>query len=75
MLHELREGLFLGRAAADRLLRLALGRHERGYFGPLVRDGEGCPSLFRREGVQYFTTLLDAMDLTEFWTPGEDDAG
>jgi hypothetical protein len=69
LLHELREGLFEGREAADRLLRLALGRHERRYFGPLVQGREDRPSLFRHEEPLDVTTLLDAMDLTEFWSP------
>jgi hypothetical protein len=71
LLHDLREGLFLGSAAADARLRLALGRHRREHFGPLLADGpDGRSSLFVPDAEQRsIAYLLDAMDLAGFWNP------
>jgi len=69
MLHELREGLFLGRQQADARLQLALGRHDPKAFGSLINKPSGTrPSLFWDEdGGTSYTALLDTMDLAEFW--------
>jgi len=70
MLHELREGLFLGRAEADARLQLALGRHDEASFGSLIHPSvEATPSLFWTDTAtgKSHTSLLDAMDLAAFW--------
>ncbi|MHB1557394.1 MAG: Cas10/Cmr2 second palm domain-containing protein, partial [Isosphaeraceae bacterium] len=69
MLHELRQGLFLGRARADARLQLTLGRHEAQTFGSLIdQSNRDRPSLFFPEDDQnWYAALLDAMDLAEFW--------
>jgi hypothetical protein len=69
MLHELREGLFLGRHEADARLQLAMGRHDPGTFGNLINTPSGMrPSLFwDGDGGVSYTALLDTMDLAEFW--------
>lgn len=71
MLHELREGLFLGRLAAEARLKLALGRHMTGDFGPLLHNQQlFWPENSPGEGqtqIRHHTVLLDAMDLSDFW--------
>jgi len=68
-LHDLREGLFLGREAADARLKLVLHRYPK--LGELVEDGPEI-SLFRRvEGREWSweTRFLDALDLADFLVP------
>jgi hypothetical protein len=68
MLHDLRERLFQGHKVADAALQLALGRHDRNDFGELLsKTADGGPTLFRKEGDEAVTTLLDALDLANFW--------
>jgi hypothetical protein len=61
LLHELREGLFLGRGAANARLALARGRYGRA-LGELLPDG-----LYFPEGRTGVTPFLDALDLVDFW--------
>jgi hypothetical protein len=67
MLHELREGLFLGRKQADARLQLVLPRYRKQGLETLLGDNN---SLFwsEREGSRtiWRTALLDAMDAAEF---------
>jgi len=63
MLHELREGLFLGRDAAEARFELVRNRY-RPHIDPLLADDK---RLFWPEGEQYVTGLLDAVDTAEFW--------
>lgn len=68
MLHELREGLFLGRKAADARLKLVLNRYWNEGLDRLVKNGSGrSGSLFWNDGQNYRSALLDAMDAVEFW--------
>lgn len=68
MLHELREGLFLGRRAADARLKLVLNRYWNEGLDRLVKNGSGrSGSLFWNDGQNYRSALLDAMDAVEFW--------
>ncbi|MCX7700243.1 MAG: hypothetical protein N2039_05155, partial [Gemmataceae bacterium] len=64
MLHDLREGLFLGHEAADARLKLVLGRYRDAGLDHLL-GGEG--SLFWKEDGTRRTALLDAIDTAEFW--------
>ncbi len=66
MLHELREGLFLGHAAADARLGLVLERYRSEGLDRLLGDTEN-DSLFWIEGKERRTALLDAIDTAEFW--------
>src|SRR5207302_1848837 len=71
MLHELREGLFLGTAAARTRVQLVLNRY--GDLKTLLENEELFWSVRekneRDESVEVqMTALLDAMDLSEFWT-------
>jgi hypothetical protein len=66
MLHELREGLFLGHAAADAQLRLVLERYRKEGLDRLLGDTQGN-SLFWKDGENRRTALLDAVDTAEFW--------
>lgn len=66
MLHELREGLFLGRDAAEARLRLVLDRY-RSAINPLLAD----ENLFWNDGQRHVTGLLDAVDTAEFWNAEE----
>lgn len=64
MLHELREGLFLGEAVAEHRLDLVRDRYRDGNIDLLLEEGR----LFWREvGHPPRTALLDVMDLAEFW--------
>ena len=82
MLHELREGLFFGRAVAEARLGLVRERYrnakpdrERPDIDWLLRDGK----LFWGETIKadgeekviHRTGLLDALDLAEFWEGDE----
>lgn len=67
MLHELREGLFLGREAADARLRLVLNRYRQDGLDRLLGAASGDGSLFWREGEDFRTALLDAVDTADFW--------
>jgi hypothetical protein len=72
MLHELRESLFQGRVTAEAQLELALGRHFLTSFGNLlVNDRLFWPEMELNEQdapvQRYYTALLDAMELNEFW--------
>ncbi len=69
VLHDLREGLFHGRGDADQRLKLALGRHDPKSFGPLIDGSEnsGYTLFWKGDSDIYYTGLLDAMDLAEFW--------
>lgn len=62
MLHDLREGLFLGREAAEARMRLIRERY-RPYIDPILVDD----NLFWLDGQQHVTGLLDAIDAAEFW--------
>ncbi|GBD36895.1 hypothetical protein HRbin36_02023 [bacterium HR36] len=68
MLHELREGLFLGRQQADFRLKLVLPRYRNQGLDKLLGDGN---SLFWSETDNakaiHRTALLDALDAAEFW--------
>lgn len=64
MLHDLREGLFLGHRDADARLKLVLGRYRDAGLDRLLG---GKDSLFWREGDIHRTALLDAIDTAEFW--------
>jgi hypothetical protein len=70
MLHELREGLFLGHEAADARMRLVRRRYQRPE-GPDIDDLLGntadAGTLFWQEDGRRLTGLLDAMELAEFW--------
>lgn len=66
MLHELREGLFLGRDAAEARLRLVLDRY-RSAINPLLADEK----LFWNDSKRHITGLLDAVDTAEFWEAKE----
>jgi hypothetical protein len=71
ILHELREALFLGRAAAEERLRWLLKR--RGgddELAGLLSELHGEPALFRRteDGeAGHQTALLDLLEIREFW--------
>jgi hypothetical protein len=68
LLHELREGLFLGREAAES--RLALVRHRyRPHIDPLlVNDKLFWTTTDQANNKEiYLTGLLDALDAAEFW--------
>jgi hypothetical protein len=69
MLHQLREALFFGRAAADARLKLVLGRHERRHFGDLLVGD----SLFHHdaEADTHHASLLDALELDGLWSASE----
>jgi hypothetical protein len=62
MLHELREGLYLGQDAAESRLALVRNRY-RPHIDPLLVNDR----LFWPEGEQHLTGLLDAVDTAEFW--------
>ncbi len=74
MLHELREGLFLGRQQADFRLKLVLPRYRNQGLDQLLGDAD---SLFWSETVKdesknkeitiHRTALLDALEAAEFW--------
>jgi hypothetical protein len=64
MLHELREGLFLGRAQADARLKLVLERYRSNGLDKLLGNGN---SLFWQDNGLWRTALLDAVDTTEFF--------
>jgi len=61
MLHELREGLFLGRAAAESRLRLVRERYAP-RLDALLSDG----NLFWAHEGEFITGLLDALEAAEF---------
>jgi hypothetical protein len=74
MLHELREGLFLGRKAADARLQLVYKRYQVRGLDKIVGQNSGQPSLFWLESspsqsqrTEYRTALIDALDAAEFW--------
>jgi hypothetical protein len=73
MLHELREGLFLGRAAADARLRLVLERYRQSGLAELLGDTANGGSLFWKDTDGHRTALLDAIDTAEFWEAKEKD--
>lgn len=62
MLHELREGLYLGQDAAESRLSLVRNRY-RPHIDPLLAGD----NLFWLDGEQRLTGLLDAVDTAEFW--------
>jgi hypothetical protein len=62
MLHELREGLFLGPHAAEARLSLVRNRY-RPQIDPLLVDDK----LFWQDTDGLRTALLDALDTAEFW--------
>lgn len=64
MLHELREGLFIGHQAADARLRLVLHRYRQEGLDRLLGDEA---SLFWQDSDIRRTALLDALDTAEFW--------
>jgi len=64
MLHELREGLFLGHQAADARLRLVLERYRSEGLDRLLGTGD---SLFWHDTNYRRTALMDAIDTAEFW--------
>ncbi len=67
-LHELREGLFLGKIAANARLDLAKGRHAGALAALRCEDG----LYFKKNGSEEatdpaVTPFLDALDLMDFW--------
>ena len=62
MLHELREGLFCGRLAAEARLGLVRDRY-RPHIEPLLVANQ----LFWADGEHHITGLLDAIDTAGFW--------
>jgi hypothetical protein len=62
MLHELREGLFLGQNVAEARLALVRNRYHP-HIDPLLAGD----NLFWHDGEQRLTGLLDAIDTAEFW--------
>jgi hypothetical protein len=67
MLHELRQGLFLGRAAADAQLHLVRERYRQNGLDRLLGETSGSGSLFWQDTDGHRTALLDAIDTAEFW--------
>jgi hypothetical protein len=70
MLHDLREGLFLGRGPAEARLQLVVGRYLDQGLGELLVRRNGDWSLFDvepGENEKFATGLLDVMDVAEFW--------
>ncbi|MCS7271688.1 MAG: hypothetical protein NZ703_11455 [Gemmataceae bacterium] len=70
MLHELRQGLFLGQQAADARLQLVWPRYRNEGLDQLLgsTSASGVASLFWTESVSLCrTALLDAIDTAEFW--------
>jgi hypothetical protein len=65
MLHELRDGLFLGREAAEARLKLVQERYKPHDIAQLL-VGEDLFWICD-EGKFFQTGLIDAMDLAEFW--------
>nr|WP_018653248.1 hypothetical protein [Actinomadura flavalba] len=66
--HDLRSGLFRGRAAADaRLAALTVWSGDAPEVRALTEDG----SLFWRDGDEHRTGLLDALNAAPFLTPGD----
>lgn len=63
MLHDLREGLFLGRAQADARLKLVLERYRSNGLDKLLGNAN---SLFWQDNGLWRTALLDAIDTAEF---------
>lgn len=74
MLHDLREGMFLGREGADARMKLYRKRYQHNEFDKLLADEQGEGSLFWKEEREdkgdkktvYVTGFLDALDLIEF---------
>ena len=74
MLHDLREGLFLGRKGADARMKLYRKRYQHNEFDKLLADAQGEGTLFWKEEradkgdekTGYVTGFLDALDLIEF---------
>jgi CRISPR RNA silencing complex Cmr2 subunit-like protein len=74
MLHDLREGLFMGRKGADARMKLYRKRYQHNEFDKLLADAQGEGSLFWKEEredkgdkkIVYVTGFLDALDLIEF---------
>lgn len=64
MLHELREGLFLGHQAADARLKLVLERYRKEGLDDLLGSQD---SLFWQDADYWRTALMDAIDTSEFW--------
>jgi hypothetical protein len=64
MLHELREGLFLGHQVADARLRLVLQRYRAEGLDHLLGSQD---SLFWQDMDHRRTAILDAVDTAEFW--------
>lgn len=67
MLHELREGLFLGYQAADARLNLVLNRYRVAGLDRLLGDASSGGSLFWQDDDYRRTALMDAVDTAEFW--------
>jgi hypothetical protein len=71
MLHELREGLFLGSKAANARLDLAKGRHSDALHALLKDLGRGLyfntMELDDHDKPWRVTPFLDALDLVDFW--------
>lgn len=74
MLHEVREGLFLGQEEADARMKLVRTRYSKKGFGDLLEEEDppkGQASLFVEEKHDgkggRSTGYLDAIDLVEFW--------
>lgn len=67
ILHELREGLFLGHQAADARLKLVLERYRSEGLDRLLGTTAGGGSLFWQDSDDRRTALMDAIDAAEFW--------
>lgn len=69
-LHDLREGLFLGREAADGRMRLIRHRYADKGLDTLLEKAEDEGSLFRSDKEEHETRFLDAMDAAAFFGRG-----
>lgn len=68
-LHDLREGLFLGREGADGRMKLIRARYAKEGLNDLLEKTDDDPSLFRAiaDGSGYETRFLDALEAAHFW--------
>ncbi|MCS6864211.1 MAG: hypothetical protein RMJ52_11225 [Gemmataceae bacterium] len=67
MLHDLRQGLFLGHQAADARLQLVVERYRHHGLDRLLGDTSSEGSLFWQDSDFRRTALLDTLDTAEFW--------
>lgn len=79
MLHDLREGLFMGEVAAGSRMALARGRYQGGAekkrleaFDLLLADPERRRLFVEDDDGGRITGFLDALDVVEFWRDEDD---